>query len=143
VEIERAVGAALPTLASMLRMPIPQGISRMLLTAISPLGEGGHGAGSRGFGRAVFPASAAAVAGLEKRKFVAGGRDDGRSGASGCSICLEELEDGEEVSRERDAVLARARVPPKLHRQVVGDEECVPSLPPWTAHCHWCVGDGQ
>lgn len=96
MEIERAVGTALPTLASMLRMPIPQGISRMLITAISPLG-GGYDGGSRGFGRAVFPAPAAVVAGLEKHKFVAGGRDDGRD-AIGCSICLEEFEDGDEVS---------------------------------------------
>ena len=78
IEIERAVSTALPTLASMLGMPIPQGISRMLITTISPLG-GGYDGGSRGFGHAVFPASAAAVAGLE---FVAGGRDDGRGGAS-------------------------------------------------------------
>lgn len=72
MEIEQAVGTALPTLASMLGMPIiPHGIShRMLITAISPLEQGGYYYGNRGFGGAVFPASAAAVAGqLEKHKF--------------------------------------------------------------------------
>lgn len=129
MEIERAVGTALPTLASMLGMPIPQGISRMLITAISPLGGGYYG--SRGFGHAVFPASAAAVAGLE---FVAGGRDGGRGGASGCSIYLEEFEDGEEMS-----VMPCSRAH-EFHQNCITKwlgmrNIYVPSLPPWTGVC--------
>ncbi|KAL6619767.1 hypothetical protein ACP70R_034906 [Stipagrostis hirtigluma subsp. patula] len=48
-----------------------------------------------GFG--AVPASAAAVAGLEKQAFRATGAG-GDGGVTGCAICLEDLEDGEEVS---------------------------------------------
>ncbi|KAJ1264728.1 hypothetical protein BS78_08G023200 [Paspalum vaginatum] len=70
-----------------------------------PHGEGG-GYSNGGFG--AVPASAAAVAGLEKLEFPAGSRRDGgaaegsgaaaANAATGCMICFEEFVDGEEVS---------------------------------------------
>ncbi|KAL6642256.1 hypothetical protein ACP70R_020437 [Stipagrostis hirtigluma subsp. patula] len=50
-----------------------------------------------GFG--AVPASAAAVAGLEKKQaFRAAGAGGDGGGVTGCAICLEDFEDGEEVS---------------------------------------------
>ncbi|OEL31806.1 hypothetical protein BAE44_0007189, partial [Dichanthelium oligosanthes] len=76
--------------------PAPPGFSIGIIAP--PLGEE-EGYSNGGFG--AVPASAAAVADLEKHKFHAGGRGGGATevcGAAGCSICLEEFEDGEEVS---------------------------------------------
>ncbi|KAL6640791.1 hypothetical protein ACP70R_021914 [Stipagrostis hirtigluma subsp. patula] len=53
----------------------------------------------RGGGFRAVPASAAAVARLERQTVrAAAGGGDGRRGVAGCAICLEEFEDGEEVS---------------------------------------------
>ncbi|KAL6906083.1 hypothetical protein ACP4OV_003684 [Aristida adscensionis] len=60
------------------------------------LEEDGEAYRNGGFG--AVPASAAAVAGLEKRKFHAGGDGDDAGGVTGCAVCLEEFDDGEEVS---------------------------------------------
>ncbi|XP_021317076.1 RING-H2 finger protein ATL74 [Sorghum bicolor] len=61
-------------------------------------GGGAYGDG----GAVVVPASDAAVASLEKQAFHAtaeGRRDsDSECGVTGCAICLEEFEDGEEVT---------------------------------------------
>ncbi|PAN15857.2 hypothetical protein PAHAL_3G026200 [Panicum hallii] len=60
-------------------------------TIIACLQEGANGGG--GFG--AVPASAAAVAALEKHTFHA---TEGCGGESECAICFEDFEDGEEVS---------------------------------------------
>ncbi|KAG2622997.1 RING-H2 finger protein ATL74-like [Panicum virgatum] len=60
-------------------------------TIIACLQEEARGGG--GFG--AVPASAAAVAGLEKQTFHG---TEGCGGESECAICLEDFEDGEEVS---------------------------------------------
>ena len=57
--------------------------------------QGAHDGGGRGFG--AVPASAAAVAGLEKQAFH-GTEGCGGGGESECAICFEDFEDGEEVS---------------------------------------------
>ncbi|KAL6905610.1 hypothetical protein ACP4OV_003211 [Aristida adscensionis] len=61
------------------------------------------GGGELGGGAEAFPApaTAPAVAGLEKRAFRAatgGDVGDGAAAATGCAVCLEDFEEGEEVS---------------------------------------------
>ncbi|CAO2143276.1 unnamed protein product [Urochloa humidicola] len=60
---------------------------------------GGEAYRNGGFG--AVPAAAAAVANLGKRTFHfhdAGGGDDGSASRQSCSICLDDFEDGEEMS---------------------------------------------
>ncbi|KAG2614869.1 hypothetical protein PVAP13_3NG014600 [Panicum virgatum] len=57
--------------------------------------QAAHDGGGRGFG--AVPASAAAVASLEKQAFH-GTEGCGGGGESECAICFEDFEDGEEVS---------------------------------------------
>ncbi|TVU26943.1 hypothetical protein EJB05_29519, partial [Eragrostis curvula] len=70
----------------------------VLATLIMPRFEGGDDDAYRNGGFGAVPASAAAVAELKKGTFRAGGDGDGTDAADGCAICLEEFEDGEEVT---------------------------------------------
>ncbi|KAJ1264727.1 hypothetical protein BS78_08G023100 [Paspalum vaginatum] len=87
------IGTGQQVAAQLLRLRLGAVASPMHVNT-TPLALGG-GYANGGFG--AVPASAAAVADLRKQEFRGGSRDRDAA-AVGCRICLEEFEDGEEVS---------------------------------------------